>query len=232
MDKDAIHISDIHRILFGDAPAIFLLEVFIRTIITYFILLTVTRWLGKRMTGQLSIAEMAVMLTLGAIVSVAMQVPESGILMAVMVLTCTLTFERGLAWLEFKNKKIERLSQGKLSILVKDGIIQQQEMSQVAVSNQQLFAELRSKGVYNLGMLKRVYLEASGIFSIYKVETEKAGLSTFPPDDSAIVKKYHPTTLFCCTNCGYVRRRPEQDSKICIDCGHEEWTGAIIVKSA
>jgi uncharacterized membrane protein YcaP (DUF421 family) len=231
MDKKAIHITDIHRILFGDAPAIFLLEVFIRTVITYLILLTVTRWLGKRMTGQLSITEMAVMLTLGAIVSVAMQVPESGVLMAVIVLTCTLTFERGLAWLEFKNKKIERLSQGKISILVKEGIIQQQEMHKVAVSNQQLFAELRSKGIYNLGMLKRVYLEASGIFSIFKVETEKAGLSTFPPDDPAIVKKYIPTASLCCTHCGYVRM-PGNDSKICIDCGHEEWTGAIIVKSA
>src|ERR1700760_1914703 len=99
MDKKDIHLYDWHRILFGDAPSIFLVEVFIRTLITYFILLIAIRWLGKRMSSQLSITEMAVMLTLGAIVSVAMQVPESGVLMAITVLICTLTFEKGLSWL-------------------------------------------------------------------------------------------------------------------------------------
>lgn len=67
MEKKDIHFNDLHRLLFGEAPAIFLLEVFIRTLFTYLILLVITRWLGKRMTGQLSITEMAVMLTLGAI---------------------------------------------------------------------------------------------------------------------------------------------------------------------
>jgi uncharacterized membrane protein YcaP (DUF421 family) len=86
MNKQDIHLYDLHRILFGDAPTIFILEVLIRTIITYFVLLVITRWLGKRMSGQVSITEMAIMLTLGAIVSVAMQVPESGILMAALVL--------------------------------------------------------------------------------------------------------------------------------------------------
>lgn len=231
MEKNSIHLSDIHRILFGDAPTVFLLEVFIRTIITYFILLTVTRWLGKRMTGQLSITEMAVMLTLGAIVSVAMQVPESGIMMAVLVLTCTLTFERGLAWLEFKNKKVERFSQGEVGILVKDGIIQRKEMDKTALSKQQLFAELRSKGIYNLGMIKRVYLEASGIFSIFKTDSENPGLPTLPPDDPEMLKKYHTTTLVSCIHCGYTRQ-PDKGINICVDCGHQDWTSAILIKNS
>jgi len=228
MDKKDIHLYDIHRILFGDAPTIFLVEVLIRTIITYIMLLVVTRWLGKRMSGQLSITEMAVMLTLGAIVSVAMQVPESGILMAVIVLVCTLTFERGLSWLEFKNKKLERITQGPMSILVKNGVIQYEEMLKARISNQQLFANLRSEGIYNLGMLKRVYLEASGIFSIFKEKEEKPGLPTFPPNDESMLNKYQHVELIACINCGFVKQPSEKGP--CTDCGHDEWVNAIYSK--
>src|ERR1700712_3706164 len=103
MKKQEIHLDDIHRILFGEAPSIFLLEVFVRTILIYLFLLFVVRWLGKRMSGQLTIMEMAVMLTLGAIVSVGMQVPDRGILLSVLVLLVTLAFHRGLGELGFKN---------------------------------------------------------------------------------------------------------------------------------
>ncbi|RCH55308.1 hypothetical protein DJ568_09000 [Mucilaginibacter hurinus] len=75
MKKEEIDLSDIGRILLGEAPPLFLLEVFIRGLATYMFLLVIVRWLGKRMGGQITIMEMSVMITLGAIVSVPMQAP-------------------------------------------------------------------------------------------------------------------------------------------------------------
>jgi uncharacterized membrane protein YcaP (DUF421 family) len=224
MDKQAIHLSDLHRILFGDAPTVFILEVLIRAVITYLTLLVVIRWLGKRMRGQVTILEMAVMLTLGAIVSTAMQVPESGILMATLVLLCTLSFERGISWLEFKSTRVERITQGQISILVRDGTVQQKEMAKVRISNLQLFADLRSKGIYNLGMVKRVYLEASGMLTIFKNKEEKPGLATFPTEDKAIGDKYKPLELLTCFNCGLIRQVGQ--TQPCRECGHEHWVHA------
>lgn len=57
--------ADLKRILFGVAPPEFMLEVFIHTLIIYIALLFIVRALGKRMSGQLTIMEMAVMLTIG-----------------------------------------------------------------------------------------------------------------------------------------------------------------------
>src|ERR1700710_487373 len=127
MKKEEIHIDDIQRILFGQTPPIFLLETFIRSLIIFVCLLVVVRWLGKRMSGQLTIMEMAVMLTLGAIVSVGMQVPDRGILLSILVLLVTLTFHRGLGKLGFKSARIEDLTQGKMSLLVKDGVLEVKE---------------------------------------------------------------------------------------------------------
>jgi hypothetical protein len=53
-------------------------------------LLYILRWLGKRMSGQLTIMELSVMLTLGAIVSASMQIPDHGILEGVLLLLCAL----------------------------------------------------------------------------------------------------------------------------------------------
>ncbi|TLD40418.1 MAG: hypothetical protein JETT_3326 [Candidatus Jettenia ecosi] len=69
MDKEVIKFGDWERLFFGHAPVEFMLEVFLRTIFIYLMLLLILRLLGKRMTSQASILELAVMVTLGAIIA-------------------------------------------------------------------------------------------------------------------------------------------------------------------
>lgn len=233
MKKDEIHLEDIKRILFGLAPPEFLLEVFIRSLIIFVILLFVIRLLGKRMSGQLTIMELAVMLTLGAIVAVPMQMPDRGILQGVILLLIIALCHRGISYLGFIHGKIEDVTQGKSSLLVKDGILQLNELKKVRVSHQQLYAELRQEKIFNLGSVDRVYMEACGIFSIFQSDEPKPGLSIFPPDDGDIVgikeeaftKEHQKRALSACCNCGYVRPKAEQGS--CKNCGNDEWIDAI-----
>lgn len=223
MKKYEIHLNDWQRILFGNSPPIFLLEVFIRTIIVYIFLLFILRWLGKRMSGQLTILEMSVMLTLGAIVSVGMQVPDRGITLSMVVLVCTLIFQRGLSWWGVKNPRIEELSQGKISTILKDGVMDLEEMRRCRISRQQLFADLRSKNIFNLGELRRVYLEACGIFTTIR-QASVPGLSTLPPDDHVDLL-IHYTSDMACKSCGNVQ--PYQSPlQACRHCGATGWTQA------
>jgi uncharacterized membrane protein YcaP (DUF421 family) len=226
MNKD-IKLTDLSRILFGNTPPEFLLEVFIRTIFIFVALIIVMRWLGKRMNGKLTITEMAVVLTLGAIVSVPMQTPDRGLLQGFIVLTCALLFQRGISLWGFKHKKIELLTQGTMNMLVKDGVIQLQAMKEARISNQQLFATLRSKKVHQLGQLKRVYLEASGMFSIYEEKNKKPGLSTLPETDRDILDTQTFSKDTCaCSHCGYTQMPDENRS--CPTCGNEQWKPAIL----
>ena len=123
MKKEEILWGDWHRILLGPAPVEFLLEVLLRTAVIYLVLLVILRMLGKRMGGQLTISELAVMLTLGAIISVPMQIADRGVLQGILVLICALVFQRGINYLAVKNEKIERILQGHESQLVRDGVI-------------------------------------------------------------------------------------------------------------
>ena len=96
MDKEDISLTDVQRILFGEAPPEFLAEVLFRTLVVFLALLIFLRLIGKRMGGVLTFSELAVMLTLGAILAVPMQSPERGILQGLLILVCVLVLQRGL----------------------------------------------------------------------------------------------------------------------------------------
>src|SRR3982750_3522578 len=96
MKKEEIHLWDVKRILIGQAPPEFLLDVLIRSLIMYIAAILVLRWMGKRMNGQLSIIELAVMVTMGAILAVPMQIPDRGLLQGLLVLVTILALLRGI----------------------------------------------------------------------------------------------------------------------------------------
>jgi uncharacterized membrane protein YcaP (DUF421 family) len=231
MEKEDILLTDVKRILLGEAPPEFLLEVFVRTLLIYIILLFIVRWLGKRMNGQLTIMEMTVMLTLGAIVSAPMQAPDRGILQGLLLLLCTVLFQRGISYLGVINGRIEDITQGKASMLVKNGVLQLDEMEKATISRQQVFSQLRQEKIFNLGMVDRVYIEACGIFSIFKAQDPGPGLPIYPPDDKEIHQTAehsftpNPVVLLACINCGYVK--PESEPAHCNNCQHNDWINAI-----
>src|SRR5687767_7988841 len=105
MEKADIKLSDFQRILFGEAPPEFLIEVLVRTLIIFLALLVFLRLIGKRMGGVLTISELAVMLTLGAILAVPMQIPDKGVFQGILILIIVLLMQRGLNLWEFKNSK-------------------------------------------------------------------------------------------------------------------------------
>ncbi|ODS80476.1 MAG: hypothetical protein ABS46_14115 [Cytophagaceae bacterium SCN 52-12] len=229
MEKHEIRLEDIRRILFGQAPAEFLLEVVIRTLIVYIALLIVVRLMGKRMVGQLTISEMAVMLTLGAIVSPGMQMPTTGLLLGMLILLCTLFFQRGINYLEFFYPGLESLNHGKMIVLLEDGVILLDELKRYRLSRQQLFAVLRNKGIYNLGNVDRIYLEACGLFSIYQAEVARPGLSVLPPGEENSLPDCAGTSTdnwSACTGCGFVRKNIPPPGE-CPNCKADSWTPAF-----
>src|SRR4051794_37159582 len=61
-----ISFFDLHRWLVGESPWWFLAEVTIRAIIVYAVLLITLRAMGRRVASQMTISELAIVVTLGA----------------------------------------------------------------------------------------------------------------------------------------------------------------------
>jgi uncharacterized membrane protein YcaP (DUF421 family) len=227
MKKEEIFLSDIRRILLGDAPPGFLLEVLVRTLMIYIVLLVILRLLGKRMNGQLTITEMAVMIVLGAIVGSPVQLPDRGVLVAAFILFCILILHRVVTLWIYKNEKVEKLTQGTVILLVKNGVLQLKEMGRSNISRQQVFSQLRKRNIYQLGKIKRMYLEACGLFSIYQNDASTPGMSILPPGDDQIQEIVQSSRdIIVCHNCGNTKRTTGT-SLPCPNCGQKKWGNAV-----
>ncbi|MGI4870261.1 MAG: DUF421 domain-containing protein [Janthinobacterium lividum] len=225
MKKEDIHFGDWHRWLFGEAPPSFTGEVALRAALIFIVMLLIVRWLGRRMKGQLSIAELAVILTLGAIIAGPMQIPTAGLLPSVVVLLTVLGVHRLSNWLAFKYRPVELIQQGDLALLVRDGCLELDELQRHAISQEQFFGMLRNESVAQLGELRRAYLEANGRLSLYKLPQPQPGLSVLPRPDAP--RPASPTAQACGT-CGYVAAPATAHAGTrCQRCGAENWLPAV-----
>jgi uncharacterized membrane protein YcaP (DUF421 family) len=220
MEKREIEITDLNRLLFGEAPPEVLIEVAIRSIILYIALLFVVRLLGKRTNSILTITERAVFITLGAIVAMPMHGPFHGIIIGIVVLLTVLLLQRTLTRSFFISKKWEEMMQGKVATLIKEAVIDVKELERNFISRQQLFELLRENEIRHLGQVKRAYIEACGTLSIYKYKEAKPGLSIIPVKDIDSIIVAH-TEKLACTWCGTIVDKNRFIK--CPNCQHEHW---------
>jgi uncharacterized membrane protein YcaP (DUF421 family) len=217
------------RMLIGNAPFGFALEVLLRTAVVYLVLIAAVRLLGKRMSGQVTNLELGVMLTLGAIVSVPMQAAERGIVPGLVLLCSIVLIQRGSSQLEASSLSAARLLIGKPSLLVRDGVLLPRELEHAHLSQQQLFSVLRTQHVRHLGEVERVYLEAFGAFSVLRRTKPVPGLSVLP--SPAELAKGSASPALVCSYCGHAAPGTGQAQGCCSNCSHGEWTAPVGVQS-
>ena len=73
--NDPVTAFDFGRMLFGDEPPLFLLEIAFRTVVIYVYTLVLIRWIGSRSIAQLSLVEFLLVIALGSAVGDAMFYP-------------------------------------------------------------------------------------------------------------------------------------------------------------
>jgi hypothetical protein len=214
--------SVVQRLLMGDAPWAFLLEIVFRTVAIYIVLFTVMRLMGKRMAAQLSISELAVMITLGAAIGVPLQTPAQGLLPAGILLVSALIFQRGVSYCAYRKRRIEVMTQGDVTMLLEDGRLLLDNLGRASLTTGRVVSELRAMGVQHLGELRRVYLETSGHFSLVRYRTPRAGLWIMPTPDETFSEQTQGTALSACVDCGYVHRGDGKEL-ICPYCTSTRW---------
>jgi uncharacterized membrane protein YcaP (DUF421 family) len=228
MSPEEIRLTDVHRLLFGQAPVAFLLEVVLRSVFTYVVLLVTARLMGKRVAGQMSVMELTVMVTLGAAIGVPLQAPDRGILPAVLILLVAVAYQRGLNLWSFNSRRVELTIQGDSSTIVRDGCLDLGAMRRNVVSRERLFALLRQHGLVHLGQVRRAYLEADGHFSVYPTSDPSPGLCLVPQIDlDAFQKQFGVRDQHACRSCGNVVTRPDSPPDACGRCGSHRWSSAV-----
>jgi uncharacterized membrane protein YcaP (DUF421 family) len=228
MKRYQIHLGDWKRILLGEVPRTFYLELVIRALVVYLILMISMRVMGKRMSSQLSRNELAALVSLAAAVGVPLMAPNRGLLPAVVIAIVVVGVQRVIADLAAKRQTFEKISQGNMSILINESVIDIDALSRVGLSQAQLFAQLRGKSIKQLGMVDRFYMEANGSFTLIKRGKPQPGLSVLPDVDPEFAKEFDVSeNIFVCDTCGTSSAGRPAENKKCPRCGHKSWTGAV-----
>lgn len=228
MKPEDIHLTDWMRILIGEVPNEYFIELIIRIIFAYLVLTVAMRLMGKRMAAQLNLNELAALVSLAAAVGIPIMSPDRGLLPAVVVAFVIVFIQRLVASLARKNQRFEAISQGSSDVLVVDSVLQLDKMMGARITRERLMAELRSSGLMHLGQVKRLYIEANGSFTLIQEEKPQPGLTVLPfwdADFRAEQKKV--TDKFVCNNCGNDSKSKIQPTDPCDHCHDKNWIPAV-----
>jgi uncharacterized membrane protein YcaP (DUF421 family) len=221
MKKEDIHITDLYRIINGGVPPEFYLELVLRALFVFFVLTFGMKYLGKRLSSQLTRSELAATSTLAAATGLVIMAPDRGLLPPLIVIAVIIIEQRFVHKRSMTNEQFEFAAEGHLSELVHDGTMQLKAMRDARISKEQLFSQLREMELTHLGLIKRLYLEANGEFSLIKHSEAQPGLPVIPPWDKEFLseQKFSDSKMVC-SNCGQGKK---DQSPACTNCGDSDF---------
>ncbi|KGX88992.1 DUF421 domain-containing protein [Pontibacillus litoralis] len=139
-----------------------------RTFATYFIILLIFRLMGKREIGELSIIDLVVFVMLAEIGVFSIEEPQDEFMHAVIPMVLLLFIQRGTAWISLKSRTFRTLVDGRPSVIIKKGNIDEEEMRKQRYNFDDLMMQLREQGVRSIGDVDFAILEPSGKLSVYE----------------------------------------------------------------
>jgi uncharacterized membrane protein YcaP (DUF421 family) len=225
----SFHFADPTRLFLGETPPVFLVEVAIRVVVLYGVLLLSLSLLGRRMSSRLTRNELLAIVSLSAAIGPAVQDPKQGLLPPVVAAALIVLVQRVSAWVTLRSERFERVIEGDASTLVADGRMQIEAMRSNGISRQRLFAQLRSKGLLNLGSVKRMYIEPNGAFCVLEAADAQPGLSLVPDWDPEFrAEQQFLQKRQVCFECGALAN-PECPARTCTHCRDGRWVSAVKV---
>jgi len=217
------------KILLSDLPIEFLLEVILRTVIMFIIILITLRASGKRGIKQLSIFELVLIIGLGSAAGDPMFYEDVGLLPAFMVFIVVILLYIGITKLADRYTAIEKLLEGKPIYIIRDGELLIEHLKDSGLSQDEFFSELRLRSIEHLGQVRTVLIETSGEFSVlfYEDSEVQAGLPIFPDKLAKKLNHVSLSGLLACCNCGYVADFDQHKASQCPTCSCNEWVESM-----
>ncbi|MEA1849335.1 DUF421 domain-containing protein [Chryseobacterium sp. MHB01] len=219
---------DWKELFLGTEEWSFLLEIALRTIIMFITIIIGLRVLGKRGVKQLSLFELVVIIGLGSAAGDPMFYREVGIVSSILVFVLIILMYTMVTYLIGKSKKFETLLEGRSICLIENGEFSIDNFKKENLGSDEFFAELRLKGISQLGQIDQAIEEVSGEISVFYFEDEKVkyGLSIMPDSLKDAVKYIKEEGYYSCIFCGYTEEKHTGSAGNCPKCKKDKWVPA------
>jgi uncharacterized membrane protein YcaP (DUF421 family) len=194
----------------------------------FLVILTSLSLLGKRGVKQLSVFELVVIIGLGSAAGDPMFYKDVGLLPALIVFIMVVLLYTLVTYMVSKSKKVEKLIEGRAVCLIREGVFAVENFNKEILAQDEFFAELRIRGVSQLGQVQEAIEEVSGHISVffYPEEEVRAGLPIMPDSLTHQLEKITSSGDYSCVFCGYTEMLTPTDKYVCPSCKRSLWVKA------
>lgn len=145
-------------------------EIVARGTLVYLALALVIRLIPKRHTGNVSPNDLIALIVVGnlagsAIVGEAKSVPDVLLLLAVV-----LAWDYAFNMAEYYLPHWRRVAQDSPTLLIHDGVLLKQNLKKEKLTEQELAASLRKRGIFEIERVRQAILEVDGQISVLEKE--------------------------------------------------------------
>lgn len=141
------------------------MELVLKTLFIYFLIIIILRFMGKREIGQLGLFDFVVLLLIADVASVA--IDEGSFWMNLLPIITLALIQKILAFLSLKLNFIRKIFDGKESIIIYNGMLNIKEMKRQNYNVNDLITQTRLKNVKSLSQIEHLVLENNGEISVF-----------------------------------------------------------------
>lgn len=151
-----------------------------RTIFMYLLVLLIFRLMGKREIGELSLLDLIVFIMIAEMAVIAIESPKSKLTEAILPMLILMLIQIGFSQLSLRSRWFRVLIDGKPSIIIYNGKIDEKVMRKQRYNFDDLLSQLREKDIFNINEVEFAILESSGKLSVMKKQSPSDKLPNFP----------------------------------------------------
>ena len=147
-----------------------LLEILIRTVAVYLVILIGLRLAGKREIGQMTVFDLVVLLLIANAVQNAMVGPDTSLVGGILAAVVLLAVNAIVASLRLRSPRLRRIVEGTPTLLILHGEVIPQHMRREGLDEESLLAALREHGVAEISGVEMAVLEIDGSISVVPMD--------------------------------------------------------------
>ncbi|WP_228462847.1 DUF421 domain-containing protein [Chryseobacterium caseinilyticum] len=217
-----------NRIFIGDLDFSFAIEITVRTLIMFSMVLLILRLSGKKGVRQLSLFEVAIIIALGSAAGDPMFNKESSVLSSVIVFAAIILLYRLITYIATKSEKFENIIEGEPLYVIENGEFVLGVKKDHTFAKDEFFSEMRQESIEHVGQVKTAILETTGNISFYYFKDDEVmyGLPILPHVYKKKLQLIEQAGYYSCTYCGHSLFL-EAGQKKCSRCEKTEWVKAI-----
>lgn len=144
-----------------------MITILLRTLLLYFFLVLTMRLMGKRQIGELELTDLVTTLLLSEIASLPITNLGIPVSHAIIPMLTLLGLEVLSSFILIRVPSLRGLVSAKPTVLVQNGKLNQQALTELRISMEELMSELRQQGISELAQVRDVIAEKNGKLTVF-----------------------------------------------------------------